>query len=66
MDCGGVLYITSAFSIRSTGVERSSDANCSALIVEGFPFRITVTPPAPASVSPPSCSLTPGSWVRAS
>jgi len=62
----GVLYITSAFSIRSTGVERSSDANCSVLIVEGFPFRITVTPPAPASVSPPSCSLTPGSWVRAS
>lgn len=48
-----MLYITSAFSIRSTGVERSSDANCSVLIVEGFPFRITVTPPAPASVSPP-------------
>lgn len=36
------------------------------VIVEGRPFRITVTDEAPASVSAPSCSMTPGRRVRAS
>lgn len=64
--CGGALYITSARSTRSTGVERSSASSWSVLIVVGLPLRITVTLPAPASVSRPSCSETPGSRVMAS
>lgn len=43
----------SAFSMRSTGVERSRASSCAASIVVGRPFRITVTLPVPASVSVP-------------
>ena len=63
---GGALYITSAFSTRSTGVFRNKVSNCETVMVVGFPFSTMVRDEAPANDNVPSFSVIPGSSAKAS